>query len=258
MAKKKGKKLQSKTRISDTVESSLFESGIEEATESAVAALSMKNLSPVPTVVNARQDVMENILKVLQEPTETMYKGLSQRAQNELSPQEVRELRELFSIFDIGGKGRLSYPVLRKSLKTMGFSADDKELLGAIADCNITVDEGVTFSQFVDIVLIEQGDSFDVYEELMSGFTAMDIERNDKITSQSLRKLCKRLDEDLSQAEIEDMISEADKDGNGDVSHKEFISVMLKTNLFRGTTANFNSCIAENRRDSQRKESLFS
>ena len=54
------------------------------------------------------------------------------------------------------------------------------------------------------------------------------------------------------------MISEADKDGNGDVSHKEFISVMLKTNLFRGTTANFNSCIAENRRDSQRKESLFS
>ena len=32
---------------------------------------------------------MENILKVLQEPTETMYKGLSQRAQNELSPQEV-------------------------------------------------------------------------------------------------------------------------------------------------------------------------
>ena len=33
----------------------------------------------------------------------------------------------------------------------------------------------MNFSQFVDIVLIEQGDSFDVYEELMSGFTAMDI-----------------------------------------------------------------------------------
>ena len=58
MAKKKGKKLQSKTRISDTVESSLFEGGIEEATESAVAALSMKTFSPVPTVVNARQDVV--------------------------------------------------------------------------------------------------------------------------------------------------------------------------------------------------------
>ena len=44
----------------------------------------------------------------------------------------MRELRELFSIFDIGGKGVLSYPVLRKSLKTMGFSAEDKELMGAI------------------------------------------------------------------------------------------------------------------------------
>ena len=49
---------------------------------------------------------------------------------------QVRELRELFSIFDIGGKDRLSYPVLRKSLKTMGFSADDKELLGAIGPCH--------------------------------------------------------------------------------------------------------------------------
>ena len=85
------------------------------------------------------------------------------------------------------------------------------------------MEEGVTFSQFVDIVLIEQvrhilsdiyiadklinlllsseldfishlqGDSFDVYEELMSGFTAMDIERSGKITSQSLRKLASRL-----------------------------------------------------------------
>eukprot|EP00116_Pleurobrachia_bachei_P002058 sb/3462320/ len=43
------------------------------------------------------------------------------------------------------------------------------------ADCGIEVREGITFPQFVDIVLIEQGDSFDVYEELMSGFTAMDI-----------------------------------------------------------------------------------
>ena len=63
-------------------------------------------------------------------------------------------------------------------------------------------------------------------------------------------------DEDLSQAEIEDMIAEADKDGNGEVSHREFISVMLKTNLFRGTTAHFNSCSAENR--NQRRDSLLS
>ena len=37
------------------------------------------------------------------------------------------------------------------------------------------------------------------------------------------------------------MIAEADKNGNGEISHKEFITVMLKTNLFRGTSVNINS-----------------
>ena len=49
---------------------------------------------------------MENILKVLQEPTETMYKGLSQRAQNELSPQEL-------SIWGDGRTVVLSQPVFQ-------------------------------------------------------------------------------------------------------------------------------------------------
>eukprot|EP00116_Pleurobrachia_bachei_P004623 sb/3464885/ len=88
---------------------------------------------------------MDNILKVLQQPNETMYQGLSQRAQNELSPQEVRELRELFSIFDIGGTGRLTFPVLRKSLRTMGFNADDRELMGAIA-CETLWGQNARFS----------------------------------------------------------------------------------------------------------------
>ena len=43
------------------------------------------------------------------------------------------------------------------------------------ADCNCDTATGISFPQFVDIVLMEQGDSFDVYEELMSGFSAMDI-----------------------------------------------------------------------------------
>ena len=46
--------------------------------------------------------------------------------------------------------------------------------------------------------------------------------------------------EDLTVAELEDMISEADTPGNGEVSQKEFLEVMLRTNLFRGTVVDQN------------------
>jgi FKBP-type peptidyl-prolyl cis-trans isomerase (trigger factor) len=60
MAKKKGKgsKVVSKTRISEAVESAVFDEVLDKSTESAVAVLSMKTVSTAPDVLNARQDVV--------------------------------------------------------------------------------------------------------------------------------------------------------------------------------------------------------
>ena len=39
-------------------------------------------------------------------------------------------------------------------------------------------------------------------------------------------------DENLTDAEIEEMIREADIDGDGEISEEEFMRIMRKTNLF--------------------------
>ena len=68
MVKKKGKgtKLQSKTRITEAIESSLFDDElVDESTESAVAALSNKTISSAPEVVTARQDVVSSLAQTL-------------------------------------------------------------------------------------------------------------------------------------------------------------------------------------------------
>ena len=53
------------------------------------------------------------------------------------------------------------------------------------------------------------------------------------------------------------MIAAADKKGMGEVSQKEFIAIMLRTNLFRGTAVNIGGG-AESRKSSRMKDSLFS
>jgi Ca2+-binding EF-hand superfamily protein len=40
------------------------------------------------------------------------------------------------------------------------------------------------------------------------------------------------LGENISDEELQEMIDEADRDGDGEVSQEEFIRIMAKTNLF--------------------------
>ena len=62
----------------------------------------------------------------------------------------------MYSIFDVGSSGLLSYPVLRKSLRTMGFTAEDTALKGALTDCNIDIEKGTGNKKIIFLVLLYQ------------------------------------------------------------------------------------------------------
>lgn len=44
--------------------------------------------------------------------------------------------------------------------------------------------------------------------------------------------MAKELGENLTDEEIQEMIDEADRDGDGQVSEEEFVRIMKKTSLF--------------------------
>lgn len=49
---------------------------------------------------------------------------------------------------------------------------------------------------------------------------------------QDLKAVCAEVSEGLSEQDLQGMIEEADRDGDGLVNMEEFVQVMLKTNLF--------------------------
>ena len=77
-----------------------------------------------------------------------------------------------------------------------------------------------------------QGDSYDMHEEIIKGFSLMDKDKDGYITLKDLRTLCNELNLVLRQEELDDMILQADMDGNGKVSKEEFLQIMLKTSLY--------------------------
>jgi Ca2+-binding EF-hand superfamily protein len=59
-----------------------------------------------------------------------------------------------------------------------------------------------------------------------------DDDETGKISLKNLRRVAKELGETMTDEELQEMIDEADRDGDGEISEEEFIRIMKKTNLF--------------------------
>jgi Ca2+-binding EF-hand superfamily protein len=53
-----------------------------------------------------------------------------------------------------------------------------------------------------------------------------------KISFKNLKRVAKELGENMTDEELQEMIDEADRDGDGEVSEEEFIRIMKKTSLY--------------------------
>ena len=57
-------------------------------------------------------------------------------------------------------------------------------------------------------------------------------DETDRISLKRLKRVAKELGETMNDDELQEMIDEADRDGDGAISEEDFIRIMKKTNLF--------------------------
>ena len=67
---------------------------------------------------------------------------------------------------------------------------------------------------------------------MQKAFRFIDEEGTGKITLQNIKRVVQALGENMTDDEIQEMIEEADRDGDGEISEDEFMRIMRKTNLF--------------------------
>ena len=72
----------------------------------------------------------------------------------------------------------------------------------------------------------------DPREEMLKAFRLFDDDETGKISFRNLKRVAKELGENMTDDEIQEMIEEADRDGDGEISEDEFMRIMRKTNLF--------------------------
>ncbi|KTG38622.1 hypothetical protein cypCar_00029965 [Cyprinus carpio] len=72
----------------------------------------------------------------------------------------------------------------------------------------------------------------DSKEEILKAFRLFDDDCTGKISFKNLKRVAKELGENLTDEELQEMIDEADRDGDGEINEQEFLRIMKKTSLY--------------------------
>ncbi|XP_038629998.1 uncharacterized protein LOC119951036 [Scyliorhinus canicula] len=188
------------------------------------------DFAPPPPVLR------EKMLAFLQdwkaEQQEIVRGKLSDKIDQELTAQDIRDLRLVFDTTDTSNTGYLSTNEVYAALRTLGFSVSHQELRNTLRNLGESKEEKVSFADFLEIVVERQGDARDTCEEIKQGFSLFDCDGDGKITFDNLKAACKSAGVHFSHQDLREMIKEVDTNGDGTVDMEEFINLMLQTNLF--------------------------
>ena len=89
----------------------------------------------------------------------------------------------------------------------------------------------LSFSDFLRMMSVKMQDK-DAREEVLKAFKLFDDDETGTISFKNLKRVAKELGENLTDEEIQEMIDEADRDGDGEVNEAEFLRIMKKTNMY--------------------------
>ena len=141
-----------------------------------------------------------------------------------LSEQEICELREAFNIFDKYSDGAIALDkliLLLKSLKQNPTQNEIKELAETFGNLKIN------FNQFLIIMAKRiQKKNIDEDKYFRSLFDVMDRNKNGKISLEEIKYLISHSNVDISEEDIKFLTKEADSDGDGLISYDEFLIFM--------------------------------
>merc|ERR1711934_307121 len=150
---------------------------------------------------------------------------------SELSDQRVRECKEAFDLFDTDGSGTIDQKELKVAMRALGFESKRDEIKKMIADVDQNGSGVIEYTEFLDMMTQKMAER-DPREEMIKAFRLFDDDETGKISFRNLKRVAKELGENMTDEEITEMIEEADRDGDGEISEEEFMRIMRKTNLF--------------------------
>lgn len=144
--------------------------------------------------------------------------GFSQQADS-LTEEQIAEFKEAFSLFDKDGDGTITTKELGTVMRSLGQNPTEAELQDMINEVDADGNGTIDFPEFLTMMARKMKET-DSEEEIREAFRVFDKDGNGFISAAELRHVMTNLGEKLTDEEVDEMIREADIDGDGQVNYE--------------------------------------
>eukprot|EP01018_Ginkgo_biloba_P023929 Gb_09202 [translate_table: standard] len=152
--------------------------------------------------------------------------------EKKLTQEQISELKEIFSRFDLDHDGSLTQLELGALLRSLGLKPNGEQLDALLKNVDTNNNGLIEFVELLSLIAPEMSHEVSQnQEQLLELFRAFDGDGNGYITAIELARAMAKLGHALTFRELTEMIQEADTDGDGRISFAEFAAVMTSSSV---------------------------
>jgi len=145
---------------------------------------------------------------------------------DQLSEEQISEFKEAFSLFDKDGDGTITTVELGTVMRSLGLNPTETEIQDLVNEVDADGNGTIDFPEFLTMMARKMKNT-DSEEEIKEAFKVFDKDGNGYISAAELRHVMTNLGEKLTDNEVDEMVREADIDGDGQINYDEFVKMML-------------------------------
>ena len=149
----------------------------------------------------------------------------------DINEQTMADIKQTFEQFDTSGEERIKCSQLKFAIRALGFEPKKEEINKIIEQIDKNNTGFISYEDFVSL-MAKRFTEKDTNDEIMKAFQLFNSDGTGGISFENLKRVAKELGENLSDDELKEMITEADRDGDGIVNSQEFLRIMKKTCLY--------------------------
>jgi len=122
--------------------------------------------------------------------------------------------------------GTIGVGQLGTVMRALGQNPTDAEIQDMVNEVDADGNGTIEFPEFLTLMARKMKDT-DSEEDIMEAFKLFDKDGNGCISASELRHVMTNLGEKLDDEEVDEMVREADIDGNGQINYEEFVKMMM-------------------------------
>ncbi|XP_032487843.1 LOW QUALITY PROTEIN: centrin-4-like [Phocoena sinus] len=188
----------------------------------------------LPGTVTPKRPGKESSLPVRilrKHPTAAQVQANGRKEQQKLNETKKQEIKEDFDLFDVVGSGTRDVKELNIAMWALGFEPKKEEIKKMIAEIDKEGIGTISFEDFLAIMSVKMSEK-DEKEEILKAFKLFDDDNTGSISLNNIKGVAKELGENLTDDELQEVLDEADHDGDGEINEEEFLRMMQKTTLY--------------------------